>query len=83
MNPTQLERTASLEVQVDVLQSVLNKHIVDSESRHKEMNRKLDDLLTLKHKGLGAFWLASALVGTGIIGAIGSFFDWWKGLLHG
>lgn len=72
-----------MEVQVEVLQVALNKHIQDTYLANKEMNRKLDDILTLKHKGLGAFWLASALVGTGIIGAVGSFFDWWKGLLHG
>lgn len=34
------------------------------------MDAKLDELLALKHKGLGAFWLASILIGaifTGIM----------------
>jgi hypothetical protein len=40
---------------------------------------KLDELIALRHKGLGAFWLASSLIGTGIMGAIFTFIDWIKG----
>lgn len=43
------------------------------------MSDKLDELLTLKNRGVGAFWLASTLVGTGIIGAVLGFIDWLKG----
>jgi hypothetical protein len=34
------------------------------------MDKKLDDLLALRYKGQGAFWLAAMLLGTGIVGAI-------------
>lgn len=54
---TQAEEIAALKVEVKNL-----KHDVS------EMNRKLDDLLALRYKGIGAFWLASSLVGSGIIG---------------
>lgn len=41
------------------------------------MDAKLDELLTLKNKGLGAFWLASILIGaafTGMIAFVTNFF---------
>lgn len=43
-----------------------------------EIKEKLDELLQLRHKGIGAFWLASSLLGTGILGALISFLDWLK-----
>jgi hypothetical protein len=50
---------------------------VDAADRHlKDMNDKLDELLALRHKGIGAFWLASALTGTGIIGAVSLLWEW-------
>lgn len=54
---TQAERITALEVRVS-----------DMQTQQQEMNNKLDDLLAMRHKGMGAFWLASALIGTGIIG---------------
>lgn len=41
-----------------------------------EIRSDLKDLLALRHKGVGAFWLASALTGTGIIGGISLLWDW-------
>lgn len=49
---TEGERIAVLETEVRVLKEGQTE-IID----------KLNDLLSLKQKGLGAFWLASALVG--------------------
>jgi hypothetical protein len=77
---TQAERITALEIQLATLQSSMTKHMIDTEKRHESMNDKLDDLLGLRNRGVGAFWLASALAGTGIIGAVLSFFDWWKGM---
>lgn len=54
---TQAERIAALEVRV-----------FDMQTQQQEINRKLDELLNLRHKGVGAFWLASGLLGTGIVG---------------
>lgn len=45
----------------------------------QSIDRKLDELLELRQKGLGAFWLASALVGTGVMG----FLTWAINLLKG
>lgn len=62
------ERITALETEVVLLKVTL-----------AEMDRKLDDLLVLRYKGAGAFWLAATLVGTGIVGAISQLFAWFKG----
>jgi len=54
---TQAERIAALEV-----------HVTEIQRQQTEINNKLDDLLGLRNKGVGVFWLASALLGTGIVG---------------
>ena len=64
----QAERIAVLELEVDLLKEQL-----------KTMNGKLDELLVLRHKGLGAFWLASTLFGTGIVGAVFAFYNYVRG----
>lgn len=61
------ERVAVLETEVKYLKDTINK-----------MDGKLDELLQLRSKGVGAFWLASALLGTSIIGLLGTVFDWFK-----
>lgn len=66
-NITQAERITALEVRVtDLLKT------------QQETNQKLDDLLAMRNKGVGAFWLASTLLGTGIVGFIVQFIDWWR-----
>ena len=79
MQRSEVERITALEVQLADLQATMTLHMAETEKRQENMDGKLDDLLGLRNKGVGAFWLASALAGTGIIGAILSFFDWWKG----
>lgn len=44
-----------------------------------EIDRKLDELMALRQKGLGAFWLASSILGTGIVGAVALLVNWFKG----
>lgn len=53
------ERLARVEEQVNELRDK-----VDS------MEGKIDELLALRYKGAGAFWLAAMLLGTGIVGAV-------------
>lgn len=66
-NITQAERITALEVRVsDLLKT------------QQETNDKLDELLAMRNKGIGAFWLASTLLGTGIVGFIVQFVDWWR-----
>lgn len=62
------ERIAVLELKVENLEK-LNQSISD----------KLDDLLALKTKGMGAFWLASILFTSGVLGLSTTFLHWLKG----
>jgi hypothetical protein len=66
-----VERIAVLETQVSNLATTQAK-------QHEAITEKLDELLALRHKGVGAFWVASSLLGTGILGALYSFFNWIK-----
>jgi hypothetical protein len=65
---TQAERVARVEEKVNALEVHL-----------KDIDRKLDDLIALRYKGAGAFWLASALVGTGIVGFFLQLTHWFTG----
>lgn len=64
---TQAERITALEVRM-----------ADVQVKQAEINDKLDDLLAMRNKGIGAFWLASTLLGTGIVGMIVQLISWWK-----
>lgn len=75
MSVTELERLARLEVLVEGLTRDQEQAARD---RH-ETNKKLDELLALRHKGVGAFWLASSLVGTSIVGTVIMLIDWLRG----
>lgn len=64
---TQLERLTALEVRVEELRD-----------ESKEIGKKLDDLLAMRNKGIGAFWLASSLIGTGMLGVFLQMIGWFK-----
>lgn len=61
------ERLSALEVEVKQLQTTM-----------QDVDTKLDDLLALRHKGMGAFWLATSLLGTSLMGILGHLFGWFK-----
>lgn len=67
-------KLAVVEHKVKTIETALE----DMRTIHDDMNKKLDSLLTLKHKGAGAFWLASIIFGTSILGVIGYFVDLFK-----
>ena len=69
---TMPERMATVEAEV----REVRKHQASFERKQDAMDAKLDDLLALRHKGIGAFWLASMLTGTGIIGGASLLWDW-------
>lgn len=71
MAETQGERIATLEEKEKVI-----------EQRLTDIDKKLDDIISLKNKGLGAFWLASALIGTGITTFVTNLIDWFRGVVH-
>jgi hypothetical protein len=52
--------------------------VTEHQNLTKEMDKKLDELLTLRSKGVGVFWLASGLVGTGIFGFFTWIVEWFK-----
>lgn len=60
-------RLALLEANVSSLLAVM-----------EERDRKLDELLTLKHRGMGAIWLASLLFGSSMLAALATLISWIK-----
>lgn len=73
------ERIAVLETKVETLAQKFDDHVTETRAENKALEAKLDSLLTIKNQGVGAFWLASALMGSGIIGLVISFVQWIKG----
>jgi hypothetical protein len=73
------ERIARVEVEVQELKEAFKAHKEETNTNFKEMNKKLDDLLALRNKGAGVFWLVSSLVGAGILGGAVQFFKWLAG----
>jgi hypothetical protein len=70
---------ARMEVEVHHLKTAFEEHKHTTERNFNELKDKLDDLLELRNKGVGAFWLASGLFGTGVLGVIYSLFGWLRG----
>ena len=66
------ERLARVEEQVKSLATKVEGH----DKRFDEISDKLDELLALRNKGVGAFWLMTTLVGTGIVSGAAAFFKW-------
>ena len=75
---TNAERIAALETMVSVMRDEQRTHAKAVKEEAERTNHKLDELLVLRAKGVGAFWLASALLGSGIVGLIAIILDWIK-----
>jgi len=58
-------RLALLEANVESLVTIM-----------EQRDKKLDELLELKHRGMGALWLASLIFGTSIIAAAATLISW-------
>lgn len=67
MKGTEVERIAALETEVSNLKDEV-----------RAMNGKLDDLLALKNKGAGAFWLGGILFGTSLAAFLTYFLSWFR-----
>lgn len=74
MTQSEKERIAILETVVEHMRGELQ----DVRSDLQGMSGKLDELLTLKARGQGAFWLATALFGTSIAAAISYIIGYFK-----
>jgi hypothetical protein len=75
---TQGERLAGMEVQVRELKEQFTEHQKATDRKFDEVNQKLDDLLALRNKGAGVFWLISTLVGAGIVGGALQILEWFR-----
>ncbi len=63
----ELERLVKLEQSVDRLRD----DVTELKEDQKEINKKLTELLNLKQRGAGVFWLLSTLMGeVGLIGFV-------------
>lgn len=58
--------------------AVLEHKVEAMEENLKGISQKLDTLLELKSKGLGAFWLVGLIFGSGIIGIAVTAFSFFK-----
>lgn len=76
---TQAERLAVVETEVKALGTAFEDHKQKTTEEFDKVNHKLDDLLALKHKGMGAFWLAASVVGSSIWGLVITFFTYIRG----
>lgn len=70
------ERMARIEKDVEQLKIRAEENKVENDKQFAEVNEKLDNLLALRDKGVGVFWLASIIFGTGIAGAFLALFNW-------
>jgi hypothetical protein len=61
-------------VRLALLESQVNTLIEQMEQRDK----KLDELLALKHKGMGAVWLAALIFGSSLVAGLGAIVSWFK-----
>lgn len=64
---TQAERITALEVKVDSLQKTVDG-----------MDAKIDELISIRNKGAGAFLLASTIFGTSVVSFIAAVLGWFK-----
>lgn len=61
--------------------AVLEHRVQELTDASKAIDGKLDELLQLRSRGMGAFWLASSILGTGIVGAVFALIQMMKGSL--
>lgn len=58
--------------------AVIEHRLNTVESNYKAIDQKLDQIVSLRDRGMGAFWLASALVGIGGLSLVSVVFKWIK-----
>lgn len=57
----------------------VEEQVIELKIKVDRLEDKIDELLRLRYKGAGAFWLASALIGTGIIGVVAQIVNFFGG----
>lgn len=59
--------------------AVLENKVEELIKSDERINSKLDQLLSLKDRGAGAFWLFGIIFGSGVIAAATAIVSWFKG----
>lgn len=73
------ERIVRVETELRLLKETVDKNITHVDEEFVELHKKMDDILALRNKGAGIFWLISCVVGTGLVGIILQVIGWFKG----
>ena len=60
--------------------AVIEHRLSTVEANYKTIDQKLDQIVSLRDRGMGAFWLASALVDIGGLSLITAILKWGKNL---
>lgn len=68
----------NLELQWSAKIAVLEHKVEQQEKALATIDGKLDQILDLRSKGQGAFWVASALFGTGIVAILIPLINFFK-----
>ena len=69
----------SVESDYNVRLAVLEHRVNNIDQKLTAIDTKITELLELRSKGMGAFWVASLLFGTGIFGLVTTMISWMKG----
>lgn len=87
---SQGERLAVIEERLRHIAEKLEEHIAHDAEVQKEvtdelknLGKKLDGLLEIKHKGLGVFWVGASFVGIIVSLLAGAVSEFIRGLIHG
>lgn len=75
----QVERLAVVESEVKNLKDEFHEFKRETRESLSSVNNKLDDLLQLKHKTFGAFWLAASIIGLVLNGLGLAVFNLFRG----
>lgn len=59
--------------------AVLETIVLDMKAEQIDINGKLDELLALRNRGVGAFWLVSTLFGATVFGVVSFVLSIFKG----
>jgi hypothetical protein len=71
MSVSGVERLARMEVEVSELKKSFEEHKADTKEEFASINKKLDDVLSLRNKGAGVFWVFSLVFGSaGVAGFV-------------
>lgn len=76
--PTQGERISSLEAQVANMRAEQLAAQIATSKTHQDMNSKLDELIALRNKGLGVFWLLSIMSAGALVVIAAWVASWFK-----